>query len=163
MIIKESAEFRKRFNVLQQDVISHRDFFALDEEVKIPLREPFRSQWIDALVSGVYNQGTDTLYQPETKSMCCLGVACDITHHTDSPVWVFSKLEDTWGTRQNKKSDVDCGTPSDRVLAKWFPDFTNDDTSPTQMFIGALIGLNDSKKFSFTDIAFVIDYCTVGV
>ena len=43
--------------------------------IKIPLPEKFRSTWLAALRSGKYKQARGTLYNPQTKGFCCLGVA----------------------------------------------------------------------------------------
>lgn len=43
------------------------------------LPEDFKKKWTAALRSGEYKQGKDMLYDKETDSFCCLGVACVIS------------------------------------------------------------------------------------
>lgn len=37
-----------------------------------------KRDWVKALRSGKYKQGVDTLYSPERKTYCCLGVLCEV-------------------------------------------------------------------------------------
>ena len=45
-------------------------------ENKLPVA--FKKKWVKALRSGKYKQGRCRLYNPETDSYCCLGVACRV-------------------------------------------------------------------------------------
>lgn len=41
---------------------------------KLSMPRSLRKKWLDALRSGKYKQGSGTLYNPDTKAFCCLGV-----------------------------------------------------------------------------------------
>lgn len=78
----------------------------VNESIKLP--EDFKKQWIEALESGKYEQGTARLYT--NGKYCCLGVACivagysytelgcmiypDINHHKNLPSLFFENLEE---------------------------------------------------------------------
>ncbi len=42
------------------------------------LPKEFKEKWIAALRSGKYEQGQDVLFNEESNTYCCLGVACHI-------------------------------------------------------------------------------------
>lgn len=44
--------------------------------MKFKLPAKFRKDWLAALRSGKYKQGTAVLYNPELESYCCLGIGC---------------------------------------------------------------------------------------
>ena len=55
-----------------------------------------RSEWVKALRSGKYRQGTHVLRSPVDETYCCLGVACDLYRehglvdwHLESNSWRF--------------------------------------------------------------------------
>lgn len=56
---------------------------------KFKLPKEFALKWIEALRSGKYQQGTDTLVRIENNGdtmYCCLGVACSISGIEDIPM-----------------------------------------------------------------------------
>lgn len=54
-----------------------------------------KQAWIDALRSGTYQQGHQTLHNIAENTYCCLGVLCDLYLKEQGKVWdeEYSKLE----------------------------------------------------------------------
>lgn len=50
----------------------------MEKEYKLP--KAFAEKWLTALRSGEYKQAQETLYDPNTKGYCCLGVACRLEY-----------------------------------------------------------------------------------
>ena len=42
------------------------------------MNQEIKQMWIDALLSGEYQQGKDVLHNLKDNTFCCLGVLCDI-------------------------------------------------------------------------------------
>ena len=53
--------------------------FEITEEMKLP--KEFKTDWVNALMSGDYKQGTGVLHLGGF--YCCLGVACKMQGYTD--------------------------------------------------------------------------------
>jgi hypothetical protein len=48
------------------------------KEFRLPRR--FAEKWLEALRSGKYNQAKETLYDKQSNSYCCLGLACRLEY-----------------------------------------------------------------------------------
>lgn len=102
-------------------------------------------EWINALRSGEYKQGRRWLYTPATDSYCCLGVLAKINNlptNTPSltpsfhrPINLSTYLGEFTETGNLKMMNID------------FKD----------TFYTSLTSLNDSEKYSFSDIADLLE------
>jgi hypothetical protein len=126
-----------------------------------------KAQWIAALRSGEYEQGSWQLRYgspDEGLNHCCLGVLCDVVapdNWNDNNEWTSIVEEDIIGT------SVLPGLFAEQVLGKFWSDepsgieinsngtlpFTDRDGFPV-----SLTSLNDSGWFTFDQIADVIEW-----
>lgn len=100
--------------------------------------QKIKQQWVEALRSGKYIQGTGALRRPTNEyiteeSFCCLGVLCDIV---DPDGWEESTMW-SYNHRENK------GYPGPLVMQK---------TGLGHLFIESLASLNDTGA-TFEEIA----------
>lgn len=128
------------------------------------MNRTIKKRWIKALTSGKYTQGRGTLYRDDT--FCCLGVLCDL--------FIKTKVGKAAGARWETVSLAEDGSPSKRAfLSKDFPAISalplgvqgwagleteNPEIRPKAKSgsVGA-IGTNDSGRYSFKDIAGLIE------
>jgi hypothetical protein len=93
------------------------------------MKKAVKKRWVAALRSGEYDQTQEKLFDGEN-GFCCLGVLCDI------------------------QGDGDKNPPSDTGgLPMWMLDQVNLSVSEEQQ----LIELNDTKKYTFSEIADYIE------
>jgi hypothetical protein len=55
-------------------------------------QKKIKKSWVKALMSGEYNQTTETLYNPDEDAYCCLGVLCEVAP-------MVERVEDGLGVR----------------------------------------------------------------
>ena len=92
------------------------------------LPKAFKNKWIKALKSGKYIQGKDRIYDVNTDTYCCLGVACDIVNcKSDSNFIIF--------TNSRKIPKILKGASKENKLVK------------------KLVDMNDYSQKSFKEIA----------
>jgi hypothetical protein len=109
------------------------------------MKKRIRDQWIGALKSGVYPQGRSLLAKtPEgeldAERYCCLGVLCTIVAPGD----------------RNDNKEESCFTDAKGWSGKWgtLPPYMRKLTGLTdEKAIGKLIIMNDTKHYSFRQIA----------
>jgi hypothetical protein len=118
---------------------------------KTKLSEPFRTQWIEALRSGKYQQASGSLMKVEdgTIGYCCLGVACKIVGIADNHLHGY-------GSTANLSSDVNQVLP--RMLRYEVDGIEGDAID----FRGECIDMNDNKRYSFAQIADWLEQNTEG-
>jgi hypothetical protein len=105
----------------------------MEKQYRLP--KEFAENWVKALRSGEYTQGSNFMFNNFTNTYCCLGVACEVAGHD-------LKLK----TR-------------DELKVSYISSLHYDDSSvPTELsfdpeFQGELVNMNDSGDYSFSDIA----------
>lgn len=110
------------------------------------MNEDIKRRWVEALRSGVYEQGTGHLRTSDNK-YCCLGVLCDIWAQDVGVEWaVFADLFSIKGVILLPPSDVICWAG----LQRQYPEVYLDDELCT------LSKLNDNGK-TFAEIADLIE------
>jgi hypothetical protein len=130
----------------------------------------FKTQWIAALRSGEYTQGHGTL-QTHDNEFCCLGVLCDLYAKDGGGEW---ERRDSPGSnshifRMDHNGDDDYGHQSRHYLPSNLREVAGlpDEFGGSGRLVGlydlegcevVLSDLNDSKEFTFDQIADVIDY-----
>lgn len=124
--------------------------------------EEARALWVKALRSGKYKQGTGRL-RGEDKSYCCLGVACDLYINNVGCKW--QKMD--YGYQfETTEPDESQGSILPVEVRDWLGLLTSQGSlsallprhpSPNSPLYGSLIELNDMAKFSFENIADVIE------
>ena len=92
------------------------------------LPKAFKNKWIKALKSGKYIQGYGELYNKNTDTYCCLGVACDIVN-----------------CKSNSKSIIVTNSPKIPKILKG--------TSQGNKLVKKLVDMNDYSQKSFEEIA----------
>lgn len=106
-----------------------------------------KKKWVDALRSGEYKQGYDSLCTTDRgkTTWCCLGVGLDVLVEGE---WIETQCGNAieWGFVLDPKDNVvlRTGTPSDQQIR--IMGITNN-----QMVV--LTGLNDGDKYTFNRIA----------
>lgn len=110
--------------------------------MKLPKR--IKTKWLKALRSGKYKQGKGTLYDPTTKTFCCLGV---LEH-----VCLDGKVEHYPLDHHGPLSET-CATPSDEFWELINVE-VNEDLGQVE---NKLVNMNDGNPFrprrSFKQIA----------
>ena len=113
----------------------------------IKLKPEFKAQWLDALRSGKYPQGTVYLRRKDFDDLpggfCCLGVGCDIT---DSTQWNDA------GNAFGYDSDSNICIVPIEVAREWFVDCTSD--GQVHNVLNVLTSMNDGGK----DFATIADW-----
>ena len=111
-----------------------------------------KAKWLKALRSGKYKQGQDYLYADG--KMCCLGVACDLYAEEEGGVWtrtsragIYKFEKSMYAPPVNVQMWMGCGEQD------WSLPFTFRSDSNN----ASIIGLNDSAKLTFSQIADVIE------
>lgn len=104
-----------------------------------------RKLWIDALRSGLYQQTVGHLNQGD--NYCCLGVACEVYQQEVGDLTIVRSAID--GIRSY---DGDPKLLPEKVR-KWLGLTANDGAYEE----GSLVSLNDSRGYSFEDIADLIE------
>lgn len=107
---------------------------------KVQLPKEFRDNWLEALRSGKYKQGTGFLHWKG--EYCCLGVACKVL---DIPEEAMS----------------DFGEPNS--IQHPFDKLIPEPLKQNKRFYMELIDQNDNENFSFSKIADWIEENTVPV
>lgn len=149
------------------------------EPIKLP--KDVRTAWLEALRGGKYEQGTGLLKNDEGR-YCCLGVLCEvgnIKHYSRSSI-PLKGLEE-YGNREGiddevLKDEMISRGISEHIFAEWKPRIAGrlegEDgetveeyltTCPEDHFITVLATLNDEQKYSFEEIATIIEVYTVPV
>jgi hypothetical protein len=115
-------------------------------------------KWADALRSGDYKQTRDTLQ--DKKGYCCLGVACEVFIPKSK-----QKLKKHEGYAENK--EMLCGsTPEGQENSpKWLQKINREvgeklgsyKTRTGTTAVASLVHLNDVRKYSFDEIADIIE------
>lgn len=103
-----------------------------------------RREWIAALRSGKYTQGRSRLRTADNR-FCCLGVACDLKNPKQWNVGFEGKY----------LYDFSTGMPPLSVMREFGMRYYSDGIDPREM-----AGKNDSGKWSFSEIADVIELFT---
>jgi hypothetical protein len=119
--------------------------------------------WVAALRSGQYKQTKEVLFNPETRGMCCLGVACDLYAEETGDGW-WERSDGGWVSDGDIfYIDGDDGVydilPPSRV-AQWVGLSDPDGTLPwldSRGVPATLSTLNDAGA-TFDQIADVIEY-----
>ena len=108
-----------------------------------PMNSAIKTKWINALTSGQYLQGTGTLKDTIQGKLqfCCLGVLCDLYSKENGKPWTESgailnesvvlplEVMDWAGIERARTREVNISTTI------------------------SLVTLNDTKRYSFNDIA----------
>src|SRR5574338_724199 len=107
-------------------------------------------EWIDALRSGKYQQGTRKL-RGINNDYCCLGVLCDmyVRQHPNSARWTLGEGDDRWELHM-----ADLLPPG--IVTNWF-----NSTIPHPVIISFyrfLARENDGTNGSFDRIAELLEY-----
>jgi len=125
----------------------------------------YKAKWVAALRSGKYAQGRATLQQ-ESGGMCCLGVLCDIVKDEVGGEWSDDRRGDGFVDFLSGDLKVDRNYPpvavyklvglEDVRVGRDIPVIAQmrQDPQPTQH---GLTILNDSGKYTFEDIAKIIE------
>lgn len=138
-------------------------------------------KWVDALRSGQFQQGGKSL-KPSATEHCCLGVLCDISglgqwarevggfrleyraegyeSSAIPPVPVVEWLGITENDRLMEIPNVVLDEKASFLMKQHFAEGGIDDEDPPQLEPGdrwGVAGLNDSGRFSFEDIADLIE------
>lgn len=105
-----------------------------------------KRKWVAALESGQYKQAQSTLYNPETKGFCCLGVLQHIL--LDGKVQTQDCI--TGGTPDDQTCEGDIGIAGAPTQEFWdmFPQL-----KWVQHNAPDLVVFNDVKKWDFKKIA----------
>ena len=114
--------------------------------------------WVDTLRSGRFNQGNSALeitYPNGTVAHCCLGVACRVAMENglDLP---NCQYENSYGNGEKKTAfgrDPNVGYLPIEVR-DWFG-FSN--TDPTISDTLTAVEANDEKRYTFNEIAYLIE------
>ena len=115
------------------------------------MKEAIKDKWVSALLSGEYKQAKNTLNNGE--GFCCLGVLCDLAAKEGIGEWNKTTFYD------KKGGDIGGGVPTNEVV-KWagMKDYNpNVPYASPQSPETCLASMNDSGKYTFDDIAFVIE------
>lgn len=110
-----------------------------------------KRDWLKALRSGKYSQGQDALYDPASKSFCCLGVLCEINGIKRSDM-VHMGMPQEVGFGKDatpERSEIPKGVEYDANEYAWSVLY-NGKLTPLSV-------LNDSKRLSFKQIANIIE------
>lgn len=102
--------------------------------------------WLDALESGEYKQTTETLYDPDTKGFCCLGV---LQHKLlEGNVQLEDTSSGTCPTEDTDPDYVDIASAPTPEFYSMFPQckWVQDNKSK-------LVALNDDDRADFKQIA----------
>lgn len=117
-----------------------------------------KKKWLNALRSGKYKQGQETLYNPTTKSFCCLGVLehCVLDGSVEN-VWNPDVLDGATPSERRKLKKEFASMPSPTFYAAHDLDWVKDNEA-------RLAGYNDSGSlqsgwipYDFNKIADFID------
>lgn len=118
-----------------------------------------KAQWVAALRSGEYVQGTGKLRKRtgynETDQFCCLGVLCDLAVKAGVPIEVAS-LSSGPGY-EFFTYDHNCATPPEDVVEWATADSESMEFLQFQSRFDVLTGMNDDLKDSFDVIAKYIE------
>jgi hypothetical protein len=118
------------------------------KDYRLPKR--FKAKWIKALRSGKYEQGSNFLVYLDwdnTKTFCCLGVACVITGIKEKNIYDLGLIEIT-----NKKEEK-----LFKDIPKILKGSSEEDDVLYNPLIKKLTQMNDSGKWSFNRIATYIE------
>ncbi len=71
--------------------------------------------WIEALLSGKYKQGKNSLLHADR--YCCLGVLCDLHSKTGQGEWIDDNITKRYRDKQDEWDVASCILPA--VVVKW--------------------------------------------
>jgi hypothetical protein len=119
----------------------------------------FKRDWVKALRSGEYKQGTGVLCQPnnpEYDRFCCLGVAANLLIENGHRLkWEMGVGKYALIGKPNEGGQASALTIEERV-PKWLKDKLRGGSEEDDSFEGKLMWMNDSGK-SFKRIATFIE------
>lgn len=104
------------------------------------LDKDIKKAWVEALRSGKYEQGED--YLKKDNCYCCLGVLCEINHKLDEDGYIIGGSNKYLNDELEKEFNI--GHDG------YFKGFEIDG-------ISCLTEMNDSRKYTFEQIAEVIE------
>lgn len=102
-------------------------------------RNPLLTTWAEALRSGDYKQGTDTLFNRDNNTYCCLGVLCNVGIPKYSPSYQSMPTSTEW-----KNLGIIPGSCFSNVVG------------PNGYLLG-FHELNDTWDLTFEEIADIVD------
>lgn len=123
------------------------------------LRPEVKKKWTEALRSGRYTQGKDSL-RDVNDNFCCLGVLCDIAKQEGViPEPWFSPTYDEWNYGKVSDSDSRSGTLPVSVQDWAYADFDPEDKQLSDPELGdkTASDWNDSYGADFNKIANLIE------
>jgi hypothetical protein len=153
-----------------------RQLLKLNNMSKLKFPKELRSQWLEALRSGDYEQGSKVLRNKSYTGKyeyCCLGVLCEITgipYDSDASA-PLSGLGDGISTKELETRLKQVGMP-DFMMVEWKynlnlrvkePRQDLDSFATKKDFVTALATMNDDMGMSFSDIAHYIERVTEPV
>jgi len=108
---------------------------------------PRQKQWVDALRSGKFVQGTGSLqsFVGKDAEYCCLGVACKVAEESDIPI-VYDSGTELYGGDLSAQPNV----------RSWFG-FVGDNGKTSESIDRDLTFLNDDVGMNFSKIANYIE------
>lgn len=107
-----------------------------------------KQKWVNALRSGKYKQGFGQL-RTKNNCFCVLGVLCNI-HAQENPKAA--------STQRSKEYYLDSSVTLPKEVRKWagLPE-----EGAIKLSGSHIIGLNDTRKMSFPDLATAIEFGTI--
>ena len=106
------------------------------------MKKEIADKWVAALRSGKYKQGRGKLRHED--NFCCLGVLCEISglHYDDNQIWLPIEIAD-WAGMKFRNGILN-------TESYYGYNSINSDES-------CLTNINDSGKYTFNDIADIIE------
>lgn len=159
MPAKKSAQ--KKNAVKKAKTVSPVDLFPAVPTVRMNIE--LRTEWCDALRSGMYKQGKSVLCNkedPEKPTYCCLGVLADILVKKDV-LKIVPAPEEVQALNHNKHAVYYSSTHPDHDQARCSGSLPTEvalaiglaDADSTRDHQSRLINLNDTQQKSFEHIA----------
>lgn len=127
------------------------------EEMAVTPNELF-TEWLEALRSGEYKQGT--CYLNNDGKYCCLGVLCDIASKHRVVEKGVSETQTIYFSKGDLSYAYDQSLPESLVYFLGFMDdsgYFGEDHELEVGYLNALSSLNDSGKYTFPQIADFIE------
>ena len=122
-----------------------------------------KTLWVNALRSGQYKQISGTLCREvnDTPCFCALGVLCEVHrvfHLNRHGLEIFSWTYYWEGTRHDwKRLYLGAGSALPETVREWAGLSAYDPSVRWEEGVSSIVDLNDERKFSFNDIADLIE------